>query len=203
MVRRGSGLLAALLLTGAIITPAMAADLTAPPPPPVFVPPAPQPASPYGILSEARFGLLAHGVANHEWGSVDINGELLSVKPVTLATGWANYFIPRFHVGGDLNTAGRTNDVYTGLTWTFPIYGRLFGEATFGGSYNDGHTGFVVPKDYSRVGCHTLFRESVSLGYHIDDHWNVMALAEHDSNAGLCKHNEGLTNIGLRLGYVF
>ena len=30
-----------------------------------------------------------------------------------------------------------------------------------------------------------------------------MAFAEHASNAGLCAHNEGITAIGARVGYVF
>ena len=194
----------AVLLAWALSTVAFsarAADLTVAPSPPTFVAPAPV-SSPYGILSEARFGLLAHGVYTHEFGSVDVNGELLSVRPYTFGTAWDD-LIPKFHLGGDLNTDGRTSEVYAGITWQFPLYQRFFGELTFGGSYNDGHTGLVVPPEYSRVGCHELFRESASLGYHLTEHWNIMAIAEHNSNAGLCKHNEGLTNIGARLGYGF
>ena len=202
MVRRRSGFVPLLgWALSSVALPAAAADLTAPPPPPTFVAPAPA-ASPYGILSEARLGLLAHGVYTHEFGSVDVNGELLTVRPYSFGNAW-DYLIPKFHLGGDLNTVGRTSDVYAGITWQFPLFYRFFGELTFGGSYNDGHTGLVVPTEYSRVGCHELFRESASVGYHLSEHWNIMAIAEHNSNAGLCKHNEGLTNIGARLGYVF
>jgi len=41
------------------------------------------------------------------------------------------------------------------------------------------------------------------LGYRLTTHWQVMASIEHNSNAGLCDRNRGLTNGGLRLGYRF
>ena len=184
---------------------AVAADLPAPPAPlPTFLAPAPAVSSPYGILSEARFGVLAHGVDEHEFGTVDVNGEVLFTKLYRLQGAW-DYLIPRFHLGGNLNTAGRTSDVYGGVTWQFPVYGRFFGELGFGGDLNDGNTSLVFPKGNTdiRVGCVANFRESASLGYHLDEHWNVMAFAEHASNAGLCAHNEGITAIGGRVGYVF
>ncbi len=55
--RRTRAWLAAALVLAAI-SPAVAADLSSPPPLlPTFVPPVPVPSSPYGILSEARFGV--------------------------------------------------------------------------------------------------------------------------------------------------
>ena len=201
--RYGRALVAGLLLCGFVL-PAAAADLPTPALPPNYVMPAPLvPSSPYGILSEARFGLLAHSIDEHEFGSVDVNGELLTVKPTHLNGAW-DYLIPRFHLGGNLNTAGGTSDVYGGVTWQFPIYERIFGEVTFGGSANDGNADRVITNTTDdRVGCHVMFRESGSIGYRLTEHWNVMALAEHISNAGFCLHNEGVTNMGARLGYVF
>lgn len=204
--RFGQVSLAAVLLAVAL-SPASASDLPATTPPlPMFVAAPPvAPSSPYGILSEARFGVLAHGVDEHEFGSVDVNGEVLFVKPYHVQGAW-DYLIPRFHLGGNLNTAGRTSDVYGGVTWQFPIYRRVFGELGFGGDLNDGDTRKVFPKTGNtdiRVGCVANFRESASLGYHLDDHWNLMAFAEHASNAGFCAHNEGITAMGARVGYVF
>jgi hypothetical protein len=154
-------------------------------------------------LSEVRGGLFYHGYDTPEHGEIDLNAELLSPRIVETSTGFWNYLIPRLHLGGNLNTSGRTSDVYTGLTWTFPIYQRVFGEITLGGSYNDGHTEFVPPKGFSAVGCHLMFRESASLGYRLSEHWSVMATAEHISNDHLCARNAGMTNFGGRLGYVF
>ena len=204
-MKRRSPAFAVLLgsVASILVSSAEAADLTTPPPDPVFVAPAPVPAaSPFGILSEVRIGASAHGIPKREVGSVDVNGEILTVKPYTLNTAW-DYLIPRFHVGGDLNTAGKTSQVYAGLTWQFPIYARFFGEATFGGEANDGHTGFIVPAGYAAVGTHVMFRESGSIGYHLTEHWNILATIEHSSNAGLAKRNQGITNVGGRLGYAF
>ena len=158
---------------------------------------------PYGLLSEVRGGIFYHGYDGREAGTVDINAELISPRVVETNSGLWNYLIPRLHLGGNLNTAGRTSDVYTGLTWTFPIYRQLFGELTLGGSYNDGHTQFNPPADYAPVGCHLMFRESASLGYQISEHWTVMATAEHISNDHLCARNAGITNFGARIGYLF
>ncbi len=203
--RTGRVLIAGAAVIGALGS-ASAADLPAAPAPlPTFVAPSPVVASPFGILSEARFGVLAHGVDEHEFGTVDVNGEVLFNKVYHLSGAW-DYLIPRFHLGGNLNTSGRTSDVYGGVTWQFPIYGRFFGELGFGGDLNDGNTSKVFPKfgnDDIRVGCVANFRESASLGYHLDDHWNLMAFAEHASNAGLCAHNEGITAMGARVGYAF
>ncbi len=203
--RFGQVIAAAALSIGSL-SPALAADLPARTAPlPTFVAPAPVVSSPYGILSEARFGVLAHGVDEHEFGTVDVNGEVLFIKPTHLQGAW-DYLVPRFHLGGNLNTSGRTSDVYGGVTWQFPIYNRFFGELGFGGDLNDGDTRKVFPKfgnNDIRVGCVANFRESASLGYHLDEHWNVMAFAEHASNAGLCAHNEGITAMGARIGYAF
>ncbi len=202
--RIGRGIAAGALLATASV-PAVAADLPARTAPlPTFAAPSPFVASPYGLLSEVRLGVLAHGIDEHEFGTVDVNGEILFVKPYHVAGAW-DYLIPRFHLGGNVNTSGRTSDVYGGVTWQFPIYARFFGELGFGGDLNDGDTRLVFPKGNTdiRVGCVANFRESASLGYHLDDHWNLMAFAEHASNAGLCAHNEGITAIGARVGYVF
>ena len=182
---------------------AHAADLPGPALPIFVAPSVGASTSPYGFLSEFRFGLFAHGVYEHEFGSVDINGEVLTLKPYHLEGDW-DYLVPRFHLGGNLNTAGGTSDVYSGMTWNFPVWRRFFGELTFGGDANDGNTDKVFRNDTQiRVGCAVMFHESISFGYHLDEHWNILATAEHSSNAGFCSHNEGITAIGSRIGYMF
>ena len=160
-------------------------------------------AGPYGLLSEVRGGVFYHGYDGREADTYDLNAELISPRVVETNTGYWNYLIPRLHLGGNLNTAGRTSDAYFGLTWTSPAFYRVFGEISLGGSVNDGHTEFVPPVKYSAVGCHLMFRESASLGYQISDHWTVLATAEHISNDHLCARNAGITNFGARIGYLF
>ena len=194
-----AGVGAFTLLASATVAPA--ADF--PPTPTSYVAPVAPNVGPYGVLSEVRGGLFYHGYAGREADTIDVNAELISPRVVETNSGWLNYLIPRLHLGGNLNTDGRTSDVYTGLTWTFPIFRRVFGEITLGGSYNDGHTQYVPPLQYAPVGCHLMFRESASLGYQIDDHWSVLATAEHISNDHLCDRNAGITNFGGRVSYRF
>ncbi len=159
--------------------------------------------SPYGLLSEVRGGVFYHGYGGPEAGLVDVNLELLSPRVVQPNLGYWDYLIPRLHLGGNINTGGRTSDGYLGLTWTTPQFYRVFGELTLGGSYNDGDIRFVAAPGNAAVGCHLMFRESVSLGYQISEHWSVMATAEHISNNRFCNRNAGITNFGGRLGYTF
>lgn len=167
--------------------------------------PAPAPLAPgySSFISELRLGVFAHDPSSPESGSVDINGEILSIKPFTPADPLIAFLVPRLHLGGTLNTAGDTSHVYTGLTWTYDITTKLFVEGSIGVAFHNGKTGVIVPSDRSALGCSPLVRESGSIGYRIDANWSVMATIEHMSNGGSCGANRGLTNYGVRVGYVF
>ncbi|MDX7953273.1 acyloxyacyl hydrolase [Lichenihabitans sp. Uapishka_5] len=162
------------------------------------------PAPLWGVVQEVRGGVFYHGYDSPEQGKgVDLNGEILTPRVVELNAGYWSYLVPRMHLGGNLNTDGRTSDGYLGWTWTVPVYRGLFAEISLGGSYNDGHTAFVPPVGYSAVGCHLMFRESATLGYQFTQHWSVVATAEHISNDHMCDRNAGVTNFGGRIGYTF
>jgi hypothetical protein len=195
--------LLAALAFGAGATPLLAADLSAPSYPTSFGPPdAPVAQSPF-FLSEVRLGTFAHDPESPESGSVDINGEILFVKPFSMPGSFWDFLLPRPSIGATINTVGNTSQVYAGLTWTYDITHSIFVEGSFGGSANNGSTGSTVPVDRSELGCNVMFRESGSIGYRFTDHWSIMGTIEHTSNAGLCKYNRGLTNYGARIGYTF
>lgn len=181
---------------------AQAADLTT-------APAAYQPAFTYpqaqSVFSEVRLGGFYHGLGNPERGGADVNGEILTRKVLQVEDHFWSLFVPRFHLGATINTGGRTSLGYFGLTWTYDVLPRIFVEASFGGSVNNGYTGRepVVPFDHAKLGCPTLFRESASVGYRFTEQWSIMATLEHASNANLCTYNRGMTNVGLRLGYSF
>lgn len=179
---------------------ASAADLPGQAPAPVVPGPVHQPA--FGFLSEARLGVFAHDPWSPEKGSVDINGELLTVKPFTLGSSW-DLAVPRLHLGTSINTQGKTSNLYAGFTWSLDLTSALFVEASFGGAVNNGATGNDVPVDRNAIGCHASFRESASLGFRLTDQLSMMGTVEHFSNAGLCDRNRGVTNVGVRLGYSF
>jgi lipid A 3-O-deacylase len=159
-----------------------------------------------GVFDEVKVGVLAHDVAfggHHKENGYDINGELLFVSPDFLQ--WA--FAPRPHVGLSINTDGNTDQVYGGLTWT--VYGRkgifandgnTFVNFAFGGAVHDG---WLQTYDGPRkeLGSRILFRESLEVGYWILSNTNVSVYLDHISNAGLADQNDGLTNIGMRVGF--
>ena len=152
------------------------------------------------LIDEVRLGGLVHAPASPEAGSgVDLNAEVLFAKPWGTIDDW---WLPRPHLGTTINFEGKTSTVYAGVSWQYNVTDWAFVEASFGGSLNNGQTE-DYHNDMNPLGCHTLFRESASIGYDITQHWRVMATAEHSSNAGLCDYNRGLTNYGVRVGYKF
>jgi hypothetical protein len=166
-------------------------------------PPATGAAANESIVSEVRVGGFAHDPVSPEGGSADLNAEVLFAKPATSPDPVWNALIPRPSVGTTINSGGKTSTAYAGVNWTYDITKQVFADASFGGSVNDGYTGNVVPNGFNKLGCHLLFRESASLGYRLTEHWSIMGTVEHNSNAGLCAQNRGLTNFGARLGYTF
>jgi len=170
--------------------------------------------SPYGNLSapaaqptfldwEVRGGLYAHDPLSPEAGSVDLNGEILAPKLGQSSNWLLNYLIPHPDVGTTISLGGKTSNLWGGVAWNWDITDRIFVSPTFGVGVNNGKTGYPVPPGWNAIGCNWWFHESASLGYRLTANWSVMATIEHSSNAGLCSHNRGLTNAGLRLGYRF
>ncbi len=98
--------------------------------------------SPIGdIFSEFRLGGFAHQFSsNFENNTVDVNGEVLFVKPLTSADPWIDALLPRPHIGATLNLGGKTSHAYAGLTWTVPLGEKLFIEGSFGASVNNAST---------------------------------------------------------------
>lgn len=185
------------ILAGAVLAPAsaLAADMGAPQPAP--------PAIAAWPGYEVRGGIFAHDPWSPEKGSIDINLEALTPRLFAPENPTLALFVPRFHVGATINTAGRTSSGYAGFTWTIDIGSGVFVEASFGGAVHNGKTGNLVYPDHNALGCSPLFRESASIGYRITPALSVMATVEHLSNAGYCSQNRGLTNAGMRLGYSF
>lgn len=153
------------------------------------------------ILSEVRGGVYAHDIDfwsfNREDGA-DINAELLFVSPDCLDILWA----PRPHVGLTVNTDGNTSHAYTGLTWGYDIIGDFFVDGSLGLSVHNGH---LDTDNHNRksLGSPVLFRVGAAVGYNLTEKVNLSLQFEHMSNAYLANENEGMDNVGLRLGYRF
>ena len=158
------------------------------------------------LVDEFKFGVLAHDVGlfdkRVETGS-DINFEMLFTPPEFFRVIGS----PRPHLGGSLNTAGKTNDGYFGLTWGITLIQNLFGwgggvfaNGSLGGTLQDGFTN-SAPPDRKKLGSTALFRESIELGYQLTPNLSVSGFVDHMSNANLAPHNAGITDVGARLGF--
>lgn len=154
---------------------------------------------------EIRGGLFWHSADSGDFDASrleDVNVELLFAIPTideALAIGRL-----RPHVGATINFGGLESMVYGGISWTVPIGDTpFFVEAAFGGTVHNGALS-GAEKPARNLGCSVLFHESISLGYEITEQASIMATAEHASHASLCDgSNQGLTNVGIRLGWKF
>jgi len=199
-----SALLRLLVLAGAVAfaAPAAAADLIAGP---ARIVTATQDYDPR-FFSELRLGALASvdGRERVREDGLFVDAQLL-LNPVLppLDNFVADVLLrPRPHVGATLSTAGETNQVYAGVTWTFPVTSVLFLEASFGATLHDR----ALDEDFedgAKLGCHLLFRESAGIGLAFGPHWRLLASVDHASHAGLCGANDGLTHAGTSVGYRF
>jgi len=158
---------------------------------------------PLPFISELRGGIFAHDPFSREHGSVDGNAEIL-FQHLPIAISLQNRaLLPRPHMGVTLGKLDKTSHAYVGLSWTFDLSPKMFWEASLGGAIHNGKGGPNTPLNRNPMDCALHFRESLSLGYRLNTNWAVMGTVEHLSNAGLCKQNRGLTNLGARIGYRF
>lgn len=153
------------------------------------------------IFSEVRGGVYAHDISFwsfHRENGADINGEVLFVSPSFLEAVWA----PRPHLGVTVNTAGNTSHAYGGLTWEWDLPADFFIDANLGLSVHNGKLSTDNTKRKS-LGSPVLFRLGTAVGYNLTEKINVSVQFEHMSNAYIANPNEGMDNVGLRLGYRF
>ena len=155
-----------------------------------------------GFLSEIKLGALAHDVpvlASRDERGIDLNVEALFTSPAFLASLGA----PRPHVGASINPGGDTSQAYAGLTWEWqPFEVPLWGAFSLGGAVHDGERR-NVREDRKALGSRVLFRLGAEVGYDVSESVRLSVLWDHISNAGFAEENEGLNNIGVRLGYRF
>lgn len=113
-------------------------------------------------------------------------------------------FSPRVHVGAIASLAGGTSQVFTGLDWTFDISDKLFLDVGAGATVHNGDLDWSATTT-PKLGSRLLFWHYYALGVRVDKNWSLIASWDHSSHADLCDRcaNQGLTHIGLSLGYKF
>ncbi len=162
-----------------------------------------------GLIDEIRFGLYQHDtglIGTQKEHGVDSELEFLSHALTSLSLIGS----PRIVVGGVVNSAGQTDQAYIGLDaqWHF-VHGVItpddsfFLEGNVGGSWNDGKTdviGTPLEQHWKSHGSHYLIRSGIDLGYSLNSNWSIAISFNHISNAGLASRNEGMNDLGLRVG---
>ena len=194
-------LAAALALVGAA-TPALADDLLAP-----------QPASSWeSALSEVRVGLNAHAVVANFLPTVspttydlsrinDVSFDLLFKSPNFEAFNWIGR--PRPNLGATISLAGKESTFHAALTWHAQLFSSPFYlEGTFGAAANNGYL-TDAPPGYHNMGCRVQFYEVFAAGADLGSNLTATLAWEHTYNADLCQQNDGLTDLGVRIGYKF
>ena len=161
-------------------------------------------------IDEARVGLTAQGFGgwapDFEQGA-GINLELLVKSPDFLSAIGS----PRPLIGANIATDGdATSQFYAGFEWKTYFAPRFFAAGMLGGAIHNGETDPFDPiADANRasttqfLGCRALFRLGADIGYDITSRVSASIHWSHISNAGLCDENEGLDNLGARIGYRF
>lgn len=165
-----------------------------------------------GIVDEIRLGVSAHDVDYtlfpKPWDLKlnqieDITFDVLFTSPDLDAFRWIGS--PRPDLGVTINTDGQDSLAHFSLTWQFPIFDTpLYVEGAFGGAIHNGYlTNSPDPSRYSNFGCRINFYERYGVGAHVSDTMTATLTYEHTSNNGWCEMNQGLSNLGVRLGWKF
>jgi lipid A 3-O-deacylase len=156
------------------------------------------------VISEYRFGLLAHNVgplAGKTEDGVDVNMEILFNSP-DFMDNWGN---ARPFIGTSINVGDDTSFLYSGFMWDFDLSENFFTSLSFGMSIHNGNDGEQTDSDGKRaLGCWWLFRESVELGYKLTDDVAIAGFLDHVSHGGICSNrNRGMDATGVRLHYSY
>jgi lipid A 3-O-deacylase len=168
------------------------------------------PASAQSIVSELRGGVAAQGFGGQ--GVDKEQGAAINVESVFRSPRFLSILLaPRPVVGATIAfDSDATSQIYAGLDWRFDLTDRFFVNGGVGGAVHNGETDTFDPViDAGRVnnttflGCRALFRLSADVGFQLTDDVSASAYWAHLSNAGLCTDNEGLDNLGVRIGWQF
>ncbi len=117
---------------------------------------------------------------------------------------------PRFQAGLSVATdSAATSFIHSGLIWRIDRpASRFYFDLGAGIAIHNGETSFDPATDGPNsgsafLGCRALFRLQASPGVWLNKRVSLSLQFEHLSNASICSPNEGLDNIGLRLGTRF
>jgi lipid A 3-O-deacylase len=164
------------------------------------------------IVDEVRIGASYHMVyytmlpqnpQDWYWDRLeDVNFDVLFTSPDFDAFRWIGS--PRPELGATVNLRGEDSLFHAGLTWQAPLFDTpLYLEGTFGGAIHTGYLGDEAPLGRRKYGCRVNFYERFGVGMTLTENATATLAYEHMSNAGLCEHNAGISNLSLKFGWKF
>ncbi|MCD7058293.1 acyloxyacyl hydrolase [Pelagibacterium xiamenense] len=163
-----------------------------------------------GMLDEIRAGVFFHSAYDGFLPTGD-NWDLSRLEDVKVSALFnlpahpVVEFIgsPRLEVGGTLNFAGWENLIHANLNWQFGLFDTpLYIELGFGGALTDAALD-GAPSPGRDMGCPLNFYDTAGIGAHVTENVTVTLRYEHISNLDLCENNDGLSNLGLMVGFTF
>ena len=166
-------------------------------------------ASPFG-LEEFRAGVFYHSAyggflpTGNNWDFSrleDVKFSALFASPDLEAFRWIGS--PRPEIGATLNLNGRENLVHANLNWQIPVFDTpLYLELGFGAALTDGALDGAT-RPARNFGCALNFYEAGGIGAHLSEDVTLTLRYEHMSNLEICSPNDGLSNVGVMLGFKF
>lgn len=161
-------------------------------------------------LDEFRAGVFAHSAysgflpTGNNWDLSrveDVKFSALFTSPEIDAFRWIGS--PRPEIGATLSLNGRENLVHANLNWQVPLFETPFYlELGFGVALTDGALqGAALPA--RNFGCALNFYDAFGIGVNMSESVTATLRYEHISNLGLCPPNDGLSNLGLMIGFKF
>lgn len=163
------------------------------------------------VLDEVRGGVFAHN-AYSGFVPTSLAFDFSRIENVKFSALFSSPWLdeawwllsPRVELGGTFNLAGRQeNLIHANLNWQFGLFETpLYVEIGLGAGLTDGAlSGAAAPA--RNFGCPLNFYESMGIGAHITETMTATLVYEHISNLGICTPNQGISHVGVQLGWKF
>lgn len=168
-------------------------------------------------VDEFRLGVMAHNIQVIDGKNADkedgpaIEAQLNFESPGFLS--WAG--APRPYLVASANLAGDTSFAGVGLEWRWRFAENWSLDPGFGYVIHDGEIDNPFPsgdpqaaifaQDHVLLGSRDLFRTSIGVTRHLGGDWSAQLFYSHLSHGQILGdgRNQGMDQIGLRLGYAF
>lgn len=161
-------------------------------------------------LDELRAGAFFHGAyqgfvpTSLTWNFShfeDVKFSALFASPHIDAITWYGQIRPE--IGATVNLAGKESLVHANLNWQIPLFDSpVYLELGLGAALTTGSlTG--APAGTRNFGCRVNFYETAGIGVNLSENVTATLVYEHTSNLGMCAANDGLSNLGVLVGFKF